>query len=107
MLLSKADYPAELDIPLPFSLLNNNVSKDQLEVMPAFWWLYNMYALARNSWKFQNRDKRINKVQNIEFDAFAPDTIEEVIHARRLLEIWTAKAESAAKGKISGEKQRE
>lgn len=91
-LLSKADYPAELNITLPFSLLNNNVSKNHLEIMPAFWWLYNMYALARNSWKFQNRDKRINKVQNIEFETFAPDTIEEVIEARHLLEIWTAKA---------------
>jgi hypothetical protein len=97
-LLSKADYPAELDIPLPFSLLNNNVSKNQLEVMPAYWWLYNMYALARNSWKFQNRDKRIHKVQNIEFETFAPDTIEEVINARRLLEIWTAKASLRQKG---------
>jgi len=92
VLLAKGDYPAELDIPLPFSLLNNNVSKDQLEVMPAFWWMYNMYALARNSWKFQNRDKRLNKVQNIEFETFAPDTVEEILVARRLLEIWTAKA---------------
>jgi len=91
-LLSKADYPAEMNIPLPFSLLNNNVSNNQLEVMPAYWWMYNMYALARNTWKFQNRDKRISKVQHIEFDAFAPDTIEEVIHAMNLLELWTAKA---------------
>jgi hypothetical protein len=102
VLLSKADYPAELDIPLPFSLLNNNSSKNQLEVMPAFWWLHNMYALARNSWKFQNRDKRINKVQNIEFEAFAPDTIEEVIHARRLLELWTAKASLRQMEKSAG-----
>jgi NDP-sugar pyrophosphorylase family protein len=92
ILLSKADYPAELDIPLPFSLVNNNVSKDQLEVMPAYWWLYNMFALARNSWKFRNRDNRIHKIQNIEFETFAPDTVEEIITARRLLEIWTAKA---------------
>lgn len=92
VLLSKADYPAELDIKLPFSLVNNNPAKDQLEVMPAYWWMYNMFALARNSWKFQNRDKRVNKIQNIEFDPFAPDTIEEIITARRLLEIWTAKA---------------
>ncbi len=99
ILLSKADYPAELDIPLPFSLLNNNVTDNQLEVFPAFWWLHNMYALARNSWKFQNRDKRVNKVQNIEFDTYAPDTIEEVIHARRLLEIWTAKASLRKNGK--------
>ena len=98
VLLSKADYPAELDIPFPFSLLNNNVSKDRLEVMPAYWWLYNMFALARNSWKFQNRDKRIHKDQNIEFEPFAPDTIEEIFNARTLLEIWTAKASLRQKG---------
>jgi hypothetical protein len=98
ILLSKSDYPAELDIQLPFSLLNNNVSKDQLEVMPAYWWLYNMYALARNSWKFQNRDKRISKAQHIEFEAFAPDTVEEIFQAVYLLEIWTAKADLRQKG---------
>lgn len=93
VLLSKADYPAELDIPLPFSLLNNNVTHGRLEVLPAYWWMYNMYALARNSRKFQIRDKRIHKDQNIEFEAFAPDTAEEIIVARRLLEIWVAKAD--------------
>jgi len=98
VLLAKADYPAELDIPLPFSLVNNNVADSRLEIMPAFWWLYNMYALARNSWKFQTRDRRIRKVQNVEFDAFAPDTIEEIIYARRLLEIWTAKASEESAG---------
>ncbi len=97
-LLSKADYPAELDIPLPFSLLNNNVSKDQLEIVPAFWWLYNMYALARNTWKYNNRDKRLRKVQNIEFDFLAPDTVEEIIKACRLIEICTAKASLLKRG---------
>ncbi len=97
-LLSKSDYMYELDMPLPFSLLNNNISEDQLEIMPAYWWLYNMYALARNSWKFQHRDKRVMKTQNIEFDPFAPDTIEEIFHARHLLEIWTAKASLRKKG---------
>jgi len=107
-LLSKADYPAELNIPLPFSLLNNNVSKDQLEVMPAYWWLYNMFALARNSWKFQNRDKRIHKDQNIEFDPFAPDTIEEIFTSRALMEIWTAKAYLRKKGEsIEGKNDNE
>ncbi len=99
-LLSKADYPAELDIPLPFSLLNNNVSKDQLEVLPAFWWMYNMYALARNTWKYHNRDKRLRKIQNIEFDFLAPDTVEEIIYACRLLEIYTAKAYLRSKGNL-------
>ena len=91
VLLAKGDYPSELNISLPFSLLNNNTSKDQLEVMPAFWWLYNMYALARNTWKFQTRDKRKTKIQNIEFDSLAPDTIEEIFTARHLLEIWVGK----------------
>ncbi|MCX6309620.1 MAG: DUF4954 family protein, partial [Bacteroidia bacterium] len=97
-LLSKSDYPAEMDIQLPFSLLNNNVSLDQLEVMPAFWWMYNMYALARNSAKYVQRDIRLHKVQKIEFDAYAPDTVEEIIRGRRLLEIWTAKASLRKQG---------
>ncbi len=92
VLLSKADYPEELDIPLPFSLLNNNPAKDQLEVIPAFWWLYNMYALARNTGSFIIVINARDKVQNIEFDFLAPDTVEEIFNARRLLEIWTAKA---------------
>ena len=67
-LLAKGDYPVEMDIPLPFSLINNNVTDNCLEVIPAYWWLYNMYALARNSWKYQARDRRQTKVQNIEFE---------------------------------------
>jgi hypothetical protein len=51
-----------------------------------------MYALARNTWKFQNRDKRISKIQHIEFEALAPDTIEEIFNALHLLELWTSKA---------------
>lgn len=98
ILLAKAAYPAEMDIPLPFSLLNDNTSDDQLEVMPAFWWVYNMYALARNTWKFNTRDKRVRKVQNIEFDSLAPDTIEEIFHGRYLLEVWTGKAALRQKG---------
>ena len=69
--------------------------------MPAFWWLYNMYALARNTWKFQNRDKRQMKVQNIEFDSLAPDTVEEILKACKLLEIWTAKASLRGKNKLN------
>jgi len=97
-LLSKADYPNEMNIRLPFSLVNNNTSKDQLEVMPAYWWMYNMYAIARNTSKYQKRDKRKRKIQNIEFETFAPDTMEEVIAARKLLEVWTAKAYLRSQG---------
>lgn len=91
-LLSKGDYPYEMNILLPFSLVNNNVSKNQLEIMPAYWWLYNMYALKRNESKFATRDKRYYKSQNIEFDPFAPDTAEEILQARNLIKLWTERA---------------
>lgn len=92
VLVAKGNYPAELDIPLPFSLVANDEARDRLLVIPAYWWTHNMYALARNTWKFINRDKRHTKTQKIEFDYLAPDTAEEIIHAMHLLEVWTAKA---------------
>jgi len=97
-LLSKADYPNELNIMLPFCLVNNNTTKNELEVMPAYWWMYNMYAIARNTSKYQSRDKRKRKIQNIEFETLAPDTIEEIIEGRKLLEVWVAKAYLRSKG---------
>ncbi len=98
VLMAKGDYPAELDVPLPFCLINNNPAKDRIEMIPAYWWLFNMYALARNSWKYQHRDKRCNKVQHIEIDPLAPDTVEEMLHARGLLELWTGKAAARQQG---------
>ncbi len=92
ILLAKGDYPCELNVPLPFALLRDDPARDRLQIMPAYWWRHNMYALARNTWKFQNRDKRKFKVQHIEFDYLAPDTVEELFDALELLELWTAKA---------------
>lgn len=97
-LLSKGDYPSELNIQLPFCLVNNNTKRDELEVMPAYWWMYNMYAIARNTSKYEQRDKRKRRVQNIEFETFAPDTMEEAIAARKLLEVWIAKAHLLKEG---------
>lgn len=91
-LLTKGDYPCEMDIPLPFSLLANDTAHDRLMVMPAYWWLYNMYALVRNADKFAARDARRTKVQKIEFDYLAPDTVEEMFTALALLERWVGKA---------------
>jgi hypothetical protein len=51
-----------------------------------------MYALARNAWKYQTRDKRKTRRQKIEFEALAPDTAEEILRALELLEIWVAQA---------------
>jgi hypothetical protein len=91
-IVTKGDYNYELDIQLPFSLISNDTSKDQLIVMPAYWFLYNMYALARNAWKYVDRDKRTERVQHIEYDYLAPDTINEMFKALELLETSTGKA---------------
>jgi hypothetical protein len=88
-LIAKGDYTCELDIPLPFSLVSNDESNNQLVVMPAYWFMYNMYALARNAHKYVDRDKRINKHQYIEYDFLAPDSINEILDAIKLLEIFT------------------
>src|SRR4051812_23219795 len=91
-ILAKGDYPAELDIPLPFSLISNDASKDELVIMPAYWFMYNMYALARNSWKYADRDKQIQPIQQMEYDFLAPDTVNEMFNALSLLEYFTGKA---------------
>ncbi len=91
-ILAKGDFPVELDIPVPFSLVSNDVTNNRLVVMPAYWFLYNMYALARNSWKYVDRDKRIDKTQHIEFNFLAPDSVNEIIHALSLLQLYTGKA---------------
>ncbi len=77
-IIAKGDYPSELEVPIPFSLILNDVAADQLLVMPAYWFMYNMYALARNAWKYKDRDKRTEKLQLIEYDYLAPDTINEI-----------------------------
>ena len=87
-IIAKGEYPAELNITLPFSLINNNVYKNRLEIMPAYFWIHNLYALERNSWKTRQRDRRKVKVQHIEQDYLAPDTAEEIIAALSLLENW-------------------
>jgi NDP-sugar pyrophosphorylase family protein len=91
-LLAKGAYPAELHIPYPFALVSNHESENCLHIMPAYWWHYNMYALARNAWKYAARDQRIFKAQAIHFDFLAPDTAEELFQARELLAIAVAKA---------------
>ncbi len=91
-MIAKGDYPAELSIPLPFSLISNDVSKDRLVVMPGYWFMYNMYALQRNSSKYVDRDKRKDKTQHIEYDYLAPDSVNELFTALELLKKFTGKA---------------
>ena len=84
-ILAKGDFPAELNIPIPFSLVSNDVANDQLVVMPAYWFMYNMYALERNSWKYTDRDKRTDKIQHLEYGYLAPDTINELFDSLKIL----------------------
>lgn len=89
-LIAKGTYHSELNIQLPFALVSNNEAENCLQIMPAYWFLYNMYAMARNPDKYRSRDKRIKKNLLLEFDYLAPDTIEEIFSSLNLLEKWTA-----------------
>jgi len=91
-LIAKGNYMQEMDIPFPFSLVINDEQHNCLKIMTGYWFLHNMYALARNSWKYLDRDKRIDKTQLIEYDYLAPDSVEEMIHAMALMEAATGKA---------------
>lgn len=100
VLLAKGDFPYELNITLPFSLVINDPAKDHLKVMPAYWWMYNVYALARNADKFRQRDRRKAPRQMIEFQALAPDTVHEIQQAMAALEVWIAQSHLRALGRV-------
>lgn len=85
-LIAKGTYYAEMNIHLPFSLVSPGPDLSSIFIMPGYWFKYNMYALARNSWKFARRDKRKVKEQHIETDYLAPDTVEELLHGIRFLQ---------------------
>ena len=95
-IIAKGDFPAELNISIPFSLISNDVANDQLVVMPAYWFMYNMYALERNAWKYKDRDKRTEKIQLIEYNYLAPDTINEIFDAVSFLENLTPEKNDTA-----------
>jgi len=85
-IIAKGDFPAELNVTIPFSLISNDVANDELVIMPAYWFMYNMYALERNAWKTKDRDRRTEKIQTIEYNYLAPDTINEMFDAIIILE---------------------
>jgi hypothetical protein len=91
-LLNKGDYNYELNIPIPFSLISNDTLKDELIIMPGYWFLYNFYALARNAWKYIDRDKRTDKTPIFEYNYLAPDSVNELLNARKIMAAAVAKA---------------
>jgi NDP-sugar pyrophosphorylase family protein len=91
-LLAKGDYRFELNISLPFCLVDNDFKDDRLLLSPAYWWTGNQYALMRNEAKFKSRDKRWDTSLRFEYSPFAPDTAQEIINALGLLEDWAGAA---------------
>ena len=95
-IIAKGDYPAELNIPIPFSLISNDVAHDKLVALPGYWFMYNMYALARNAWKHSDRDRRTEKIQFIEYDFLAPDTVNELFDGLKILQALKPNKEGIA-----------
>ena len=91
-MVAKGDYPAELDIPFPFALVSQDLTSNTLQVMPAYWFRYNLYALCRNDWKYQARDQRKEKQQRLETAYLAPDSVNEIFRAMELLARYTGRA---------------
>lgn len=80
-LVAKGSYQQELNITYPFSLVSTNNTDNSIRILPAYWFMFNMFAIARNNGKFKKRDKRKIKKQYIELDPLAPDTIQEMLIA--------------------------
>lgn len=88
VLVSKGSYQNELNITYPFSLVATSHDDCSVHIIPGYWFLYNMFAIVRNKFKFSARDKRKVKVQHIETNPFAPDTIQEVkVSIKRIMDL--------------------
>ncbi|MCR4964753.1 MAG: DUF4954 family protein [Bacteroidales bacterium] len=94
-LLVKGDYPYEINLPYPFCLVSQNLQEDELDIMPAYWWRYNAFALKRNAQKFQQRDCRKTKTQHIHTEPLAPDTVQQIVYA---LNQWQLGSDYFVKG---------
>ncbi|MDG5815653.1 DUF4954 family protein [Chitinispirillales bacterium ANBcel5] len=91
-MIAKGDYPSEIDLKLPFSLLCPDRENNSTVLIPAFWFTHDMYAFMRNALKFKKRDKRVHRHQFIEHEVLAPDTVEEMFSAMDLLELLVGKS---------------
>ena len=104
-IIAKGDYPAEINNPIPFSLVSNDVANDKLVIMPAYWFMYNMYALARNEEKYEARDQRGDKTHHIEYNFLAPDSINEIFDSIHLPKKFTGLALAKKQKKKLNEEQ--
>lgn len=114
VLASKGSYQHELDIIYPFSLIApaDSVEKDSaiikahplaITITPAWYFIHDMFAIVRNKYKFLSRDKRKIKIQHIETDPIAPDTLQEIIKALERIISLTAKSRKKSSPSLAGE----
>lgn len=88
VLAAKGSYQHELKITYPFSLIFASKENEPIHIIPAFWFMFNMFAIARNRDKFSKRDKRLKKIQHIETDPLAPDSMQQILSSiERLVEL--------------------
>lgn len=95
-IIAKGDFPAEVQIPIPFSLVSLDACTGSILVMPAYWFMYNMYAMERNAWKTKARDRRTEKLQLIEYNYLAPDTINEIFDGLKILKSLSVNEDGSA-----------
>ena len=61
------------------------MSHNKLIVMPGYWFMYNMYALACNAGKYASRDKRTDKSIFLNTTT-VPDTVNEMFAGLEMME---------------------
>lgn len=105
VLASKGSYQHELNVEYPFSLIAAGGENEPIQIMPAYWFMFNMFAIARNKYKFKKRDARVVKVQHIETDPLAPDTMQQILPALdRLIELTKNYLQDAGLESVCGAK---
>lgn len=88
VLAAKGSYQHELNITYPFSLILASGENEPVQIIPAYWFMFNMFAIARNRYKFEKRDRRLKKIQHIETDPLAPDSMQQILSSLgRLVEL--------------------
>lgn len=105
ILIAKGNYSYEMNIRYPFALVCKSKSDERIEIMPAYWFLYNMYAIVRNNFKYKKRDRRKVIIQNIEENILAPDTVGEIVEA--IDELYYLAGLKSMKANMSAKESRE
>jgi hypothetical protein len=91
VLATKGTYRNELNVSYPFALISPGENEAAIHIIPAYWFLYNMFAIVRNKFKFIARDRRVKKIQHIETNPLAPDTVQEILPAAKRIIVLTAR----------------